>query len=246
MQSHLAWGQGMTFRRTVDDVAHRILSATPASADLLAMRLAAECLERTGCSGAGLSLMTESGAEAILAATDTVATRLEELQFNYGEGPCTTTIELRSPVLHPELALTGYTLWPFFTSDALGAGAQAIFAFPIRCGEVHLGALELYRGTPGWLSGAEYYQAQIYAEAAVSLLVRSQAGEEFATLYPHLTKILDDRIEVQIATGMVAVHAEVDIDNALALLRAHAFAQQRTVLEVAIDIVERRVTITKR
>lgn len=234
----------MRFQRAVSHVRDQILSEGDRSPEQLAARLVQDCATETHSAGAGLSLMTGSGAEAILAATDPVAITLGELQFNYGEGPCTTTIETRAPVLQADLALTGYLEWPMFTTDALAAGARAVFAFPLRYGDIHLGALELYRPTPGPLSWAEYYQAQVYTEAALTLLIQTQAGDDFGALYPYLTKVLDDRIEVHHATGMVAVQAGVSIDDAVSMLRARAFAEGRSVLDLAIDVVEGVVSLS--
>lgn len=231
------------FQRAVADVRDRLLSHGAHSSDQLAACLVTECAQETNSAGAGLSLMTAGGAAAILAATDQVAITLEELQFDYGEGPCTTTIETRAPVLQADLAQTGYLEWPMFTGDALAAGARAVFAFPLRFADVHLGTLELYRSTPGALTWPEYYQAQVYTEAALTLLIQTQAGEQCGTLYPHLTKILDDRIEVHHASGMVAVQAGVSVDDAASLLRARAFAEGRSVLELAIDVVEGEATL---
>lgn len=233
----------MGFQRAVADVREQLLGRGTRCPEQLAAHLAEQCAAETNAAGVGISLTTEHGAEAILAATDEVALRLEELQFSYGEGPCKTTIETRSPVLQSDLALTGYLQWPLFTEGAVSAGARAVFAFPLRFGNVHLGALELYRCAPRPLSWAEYYRAQVYTGAALTLLIQTQAGSDFGTLFPYLTKVLDDRIEVHRATGMVAVQAGVSMDDALSLLRARAFAGDRSVLDLSIDVVDRVTTL---
>jgi AmiR/NasT family two-component response regulator len=43
------------------------------------------------------------------------------------------------------------------------------------------------------------------------------------------------------ATGMVMVQLSVDAADAFLALRAHAFATDRSLLDVAIDVVERRL-----
>jgi len=47
---------------------------------------------------------------------------------------------------------------------------------------------------------------------------------------------------VHYATGMVMVQLGVDPQHALARLRAYAFAEGRTVTEVARDVVARRLS----
>jgi len=43
------------------------------------------------------------------------------------------------------------------------------------------------------------------------------------------------------ASGMVSVQAGVPVDDALVILRAHAFARGRTIGSVASDVVGRRL-----
>jgi AmiR/NasT family two-component response regulator len=53
--------------------------------------------------------------------------------------------------------------------------------------------------------------------------------------------VLDDRAEVHQATGVVSVHAAVTLHEALLLLRARAFAEQRPVGDLAKDVLNGRV-----
>ena len=50
-----------------------------------------------------------------------------------------------------------------------------------------------------------------------------------------------DRIVIHQATGMIAAQLDDTIANALARLRAAAFAGGRSIYDVAQDVVERRV-----
>jgi hypothetical protein len=43
---------------------------------------------------------------------------------------------------------------------------------------------------------------------------------------------------------MVAAQLRIDVDDALLVLRGHAFAHGRTVREVANDVVERRLILS--
>jgi hypothetical protein len=51
--------------------------------------------------------------------------------------------------------------------------------------------------------------------------------------------------EIYQACGMVTVQLEVDITEALARLRAHAYAEERPLSEVARDVVARRLRIER-
>jgi AmiR/NasT family two-component response regulator len=49
--------------------------------------------------------------------------------------------------------------------------------------------------------------------------------------------VLDDRAEVHQATGVVSVHAAVTLQDALLLMRARAYAEQRPIAELAKDVL---------
>lgn len=53
------------------------------------------------------------------------------------------------------------------------------------------------------------------------------------------------QFQVHQTTGMVTVQAGVDLDQALLMLRARAFSSRRPLLDVARDIVERRLRLTQ-
>lgn len=228
----------MRFEQAVDAVKQRAAQDGGLPPEQLAVRFLHACLEETHCTGAGISLMTKGGSRAVLAASDEVAIRLEEIQFNFGEGPCTTTMETRSPVLQPDLALLTHE-WSLYTAAAQALGVKAVFAFPLRAGNTHLGALELYRTEAGSMSSEDYFHALVYAEAALSLMVdTSDAGDSWE-LHPSLSRAL----EVYHAVGMVAMQAGVSPEDALSLLRGHAFAQFQTLMEASLDVVEGTVVI---
>jgi hypothetical protein len=49
------------------------------------------------------------------------------------------------------------------------------------------------------------------------------------------------RAEIDQATGMITVQLDTGIDDAFARLRAHAYAQDRSLSDVALDVVTRRL-----
>ena len=49
------------------------------------------------------------------------------------------------------------------------------------------------------------------------------------------------RAEVHQATGMVLAQLDISAEDALARLRAHAFVEQRLLIDVARDVVSRRL-----
>ena len=210
----------------------------------LAAGLVHACARSLPVSGVGLALMTSKGPAGTVAATDGAALELEELQFSLGEGPCVDASRSGRPVLQPDLAATGPHRWPAFADGALTAGVAAVFAFPLRVGAIHVGVLDLYRDSPGVLDAAELTEALSYADAATLLLLHLQTRSDGEALPLDALALSDDRAEVHQATGMLSVRAGIGLAEALSLLRARAFAEQRSVSDLAHDVVRGTVDPT--
>ena len=203
--------------------------------------LAAASVRSLPVSGVGLALMTDDGPAGIIAATDGAAMELEELQFTLGEGPCVDASQTGRPVLQPDFARTAPLRWPAFAGGALEAGVRALFAFPLRVGAIRLGVLDLYRDRAGPLSTDELAEALSFADAATLLLLHEQANTAASSAVP----VLDDPAEVPQATGGVSVQAAVGLAEALVLLRARAFADQRALGDLARDVLTGTVSFRK-
>lgn len=204
--------------------------------------LCRRCAEELGVTGVGMALMTGDGHQGVVAATDGPARVMEDLQFTLGEGPCMDASAAGSPVLQPDVATTGVARWHGFAPAVLDAGIAAIFAFPLQVGGIRLGVLDLYRDTVGNLDDRDLADALSYADAAVLVLLHLQNQMEPGDgLHPQLADALGNRPEVHQATGMISVQAVVGLTEALLLLRAHAFATDRPILDVARAVVRRKL-----
>lgn len=126
--------------------------------------------------GAGVTLISPARAPRYVAASDEAALRFVRLQTELGEGPCLTAYDSGEPVAVPDLAIDGR--YPQFGSAAVAAGMAAVFTFPLRHGDGRLGALDLYRETPGRLEPADMAAAQTLADVAAAYLLNAQAREQ--------------------------------------------------------------------
>jgi hypothetical protein len=109
-------------------------------------------------------------------------------------------------------------------------------------GAIRVGVLDLYRDRVGVLSDDELAEALSFADAATTLLLQMQAapdGRELGSI-----PVIEDRAEVHQATGMVAVQAGVTLAQALALLRARAFAAERPIVALAQEVISGVVRFT--
>ena len=197
-------------------------------------------VELVPVSGASITVFRHPGAQSTICASDDLSAALDQLQFDLGEGPRWETARTGQASISLDVHLDAHPEWPLFGAAAAELGVGALFSFPISMGTQLFGVADLYRTLPGPLGDEATARAvkvshQVAAPAAhfASRSATSQVelpGEAAAL-----------RREVHQATGMILMQLEIDAPGALAALRAHAFARDRSVEDVARDVVARRL-----
>jgi hypothetical protein len=227
------------------DRLHRILAELSAEgADVWSSTwLCGACPGIAGVTGAGVMLMSGEIPRGSLCTSDQVSQLIEELQYTLGEGPCVDAYQQDQVVAEPDLAGPVTRRWLAFTPPALEAGARAVFGFPLRVGTVRLGALNLYRGRPGPLSGDQHADALVLADVAARWVLEAQAGASFGAVAEELEAGADFHYVVHNAAGMVSVQEGISVTEALIRLRAFAFSNDRLLADVAEDVVARRLRL---
>ena len=175
--------------------------------------------------------------QASLCATDGVSERIEELQYTLGEGPCIDAYHTGVAITEPDLVASVSHRWPAFSPKVIDIGARAIFGFPVRIGAARVGALNLYRDRAGPLSDDQYADALVMAEVIARTVLTLPAGTEPGSIPVELGT--DIHAAVHQAAGMVSVQLEISVADALVRLRAHAFAIDRPLNDVAGKVVAR-------
>jgi hypothetical protein len=192
--------------------------------------------------GSAVTVMTAQGVQSLVVSSDPPTQLLADQQFSFGEGPCVDAFTYRRPVLVPDLGHR-QNLWPAYSPAALAQGVRAVFAFPLQIGAARLGVLDVYRETPGVLSASALRQAQSFAEIALWILLDGQAGTSSDRPVEDLESAVESRSELFQAQGMVMIQLGVSLAEAMSRLRAHAFAQDRKLGDVARDVVARRLEL---
>jgi hypothetical protein len=197
--------------------------------------------------GAWLSTTRDAEAGHLIQATDDVSEQLAELQLTLGEGPSLDATASGGPVLASDLAGDGYGgRWPAFTTSALGAGAAAIFAFPLRIGAIRAGVLGLYRDQPGSLTTFQLGDALTFSDTATLLMLDAQdqtAENPGAGPGGQPSGLSLHRAEIDQATGMLTEQLGVGVADAFVRLRAYAYVHDLRLTDVARDIVARRLRL---
>jgi hypothetical protein len=181
------------------------------------------------------------GAETISATSD-LAARLDEVQFDLGEGPCWDALARRRPVLEPDFAHRAGNEWPHFTEQVKSHRIGALFAFPLTVGPMQIGAIDFYTAGAGALTAEQIAETSLLA-AVISRVVLRRAirlSERELTL----PETEHSRRVIHQATGIIIAQLRLPPEDALLILRGRAFASGRSMMEIATDVVARRVSFT--
>ena len=202
------------------------------------------CVEHLDVSGAGMSVVDPDLATMYTCATDRISAKIEDLQWTLGEGPCVDAMKQGAPVLVGDIENDPHLIaerWPTFLAEAARIGVRGVFSFPLQIGAIRLGVMDLYRLTPGPLSANTLAAALIAGEASSLALLdlRGSAGEVEGDL------ALPVEMQVHQATGMVQVQLGVSAAEALLRIRSRAYVDGRSLIEVATDVVHRRLRFSQ-
>jgi hypothetical protein len=225
----------------------RLVAGEPARADDgagvagILRRLCSAAGRALSASGVGLSVLAEDGVRGVAAVSEPAYEPIEELQFTLGEGPCLEAFATRLPVLVPDLADGAMGRWPGYAPALHELGMRAVFAFPLQIGAARLGALDVFRLEPGSLSAGEFREAMTFADVAVTTLLDGQEQAAPGAVADGLDEVMGQRAELFQAQGMVSVQLGVSLADALARLRAYAYAENQPLGDVARAVVERRL-----
>jgi hypothetical protein len=215
----------------------------------LAELICRACVDGLDVDGAAMSVLTTSVARQTLHATDATAERLEDLQFSLNEGACIEAATTGRPVLVSDLHhSTEVVRWPIFAAAVVEqTEVRALFALPLQWGTTNLGVLDLYRRVPVGLSHDQQRDALRGADTAalMMLTLRTDPAGPARGDERWLGHLVASRAEIHQATGMVLMQLEISATEALARMRAYAFAEQRLLIDVARDVVARRLRFTE-
>lgn len=198
-------------------------------------------LNGVAVSGASIAVFDGGGRQSTVCSSDSVSARIDELQFELGEGPQWSVLETGVPVLVSDVRSAASEGWPVFSAAVQALRVGAVFTFPLLMGAVTVGVVSLYRRSPRGLSQKQIVKATSLASAVAGIAARhavedagNDEGDE-SVMSPAL------RREVHQATGIIVVQLDVSATVAYSRLRAYAFSAGLTVQDVAHAVVDRQL-----
>jgi hypothetical protein len=185
--------------------------------------------------GGAITIGYAKGDRTVLAVNGSLGERIEELEDVLREGPSLDAFRTGAYVLAEPRAAS--RTWPLL-SQSLAPQALALAAYPMIPQSEVLGIVSTYQLDDSG-AGLDPDDATFLA-SAIGVTIVGRFGRTDTT---DLVWSARDRIDH--AIGMVVIQLGITTADALALLRAHAFAHALSLSEVADAVVERALDFSQ-
>lgn len=184
-----------------------------------------------GCERAGITLV-RCGQLVTPAAGDEVVIRVDELQYQYRQGPCVDALSEQELAHSRDIAAD--PRWPEWGPRAAAeTGVRSMMCFRLFTTHDTLGALNMYAATPGAFDETDLeHGLALAAHAALAVA----ASMEIETLRAGL----DYRTVIGQATGILMQRYDLDPDVAFSILKRISQDANRKLRDVALQLVTTR------
>ncbi len=183
----------------------------------------------SSCDMAGVSIM-ENGEIHTVAASNEVLRKVDELQFDLGEGPCFDALQQHEVIWSADLAEDGR--WPLYGPRLIEeTGIRSAVSYRLFTTGDSFGALNLYSLRPDAFSDEDVEIGEALAAHTAAALAASVRDQ-------HLRRALETRTVIGQATGMLIERYELDASAAFNVLRRISQDQNLKLYEVARRLVD--------
>jgi hypothetical protein len=196
--------------------------------------LMASVAEAANADSASVTLFGSGLVETLTVASDSTAKAAQTIEFTLGEGPARDTMTQRRAVVASGSYLC--SRWPSYGPAVQRLGIHCVATVPVQLTSEPLGVLTLF--DPYQHNDPD--ELRLVAQTVAMLLLPGEepgcADSDIAGGV--LLAEADHRAVIHQAAGVVSVWQGGSIDDALTLIRARAFAEDRSIESIALDIVE--------
>jgi GAF domain-containing protein len=225
-------------RQLVARTVSELRAAVPDTGDLLVglQRVAEAARTALEVDGAGLTLVHEDGPPRWVATTDAAMELLEQIQHDFGEGPCLQAYSQDQAVAVANLRAA--PAWARIEAVVGQLHVCGVLSVPIRVADQPVGTLDLYSTQPRAWTAHELEAAGEFATVAGELV---HTSVELATRELELVQLrqaLTSRIWIEQAKGVLAATQGVGPEEAFGQLRRRARASSRKLAELAQEVVQ--------
>ena len=225
---------GQLVARTVGE----LRATLPQEGDLLARlgRVVEATRMVVGVDGTGLTLAHEDGQPRWVAVSDAAMELLEQIQHDFGEGPCLAAFAEDRVVAVEDLR--SERVWDRIAAVVGQLHVRGVLSVPVRLADQPVGTLDVYVTQPrAWSTG----EVQALGALAVVTAELVSTGVELANReveVAQLRQALANRVWIEQAKGVLAATRGVDPDQAFQQLRKQARSSSRKLADLAQEVVQ--------
>jgi GAF domain-containing protein len=225
---------GQLVARTVGE----LRATLPQDGDLLTglQRVVEATRTVVGVDGTGLTLAHEDGRPRWVAVSDAAMELLEQVQHDFGEGPCVAAyVEDRVVAVQD---LRSELVWDRIAAVVGQLQVRGVLSVPVRLADQPVGTLDVYVTQPRAWTAAEVEALGALAVVTAELV---STGVELANReveVAQLRQALASRVWIEQAKGVLAATRGVGPDQAFQQLRRRARSSSRRLADLAQEVVQ--------
>src|SRR5512132_4074313 len=225
---------GQLVARTVGE----LRATLPQAGDLLVgmQRVVEATRTVVGVDGTGLTLAHEDGQPRWVAVSDAAMELLEQVQHDFGEGPCLAAFAEDRVVAVEDLR--SERVWDRLAAVVGQLRVRGVLSVPVRLAEQPVGTLDVYASQPrAWSPG----EVEALGALAVVTAELVSTGVELANReveVAQLRRALASRVWIEQAKGVLVATRGVGPDAAFQQLRKRARSSSRKLADLAQEVVQ--------
>jgi GAF domain-containing protein len=206
-------------------------ASTADTVEILACRTIAVARRLVPADHAGITLHQPHGQYASVGASDPLAQRADQLQYELNEGPGAQLSQQVSTLLSAEVARD--PRWPRWGAAVAELGLTSVLSAQLRDRGRRLGVLNLYGERPRQFSGEDVTSAALLATHTAVALAAAIEEEQLRT-------VLRTRTEIGQAQGVLMERFGIRAEQAFAVLRRYSQTSNTKLAEIAAHLVRTR------
>ena len=186
--------------------------------------------------GSSCGVTVRQNSRAItLAASDERARRIDQLQYDFDEGPCLETLATGKP--HYIVDTATETRWPSFCPAAHQQGVRSCLGLPLTGPTGLMGGYNLYSMRPAAFAPDVRGQLEVFAGNAAGAVAVAMKLADQKQMSDDLHDALTSRAVIDQATGIIMAQQRCGAAAAFAILRRASQNRNVKLRELAAEIV---------
>lgn len=182
----------------------------------------------------GVTLLRDRKA-ATAASSSERARNMDEVQYNFNDGPCLTASRDQTTIHIPDLAQE--ERWPDYTRAITGRGMHSILAVPFDLAGDAKAALNLYSDRANTFTDEAIDRATAYANEASRSVRLAVRVARHSDAFKDLKAAMESRTAIDIAIGIIMCQSSCNQADAFEFLQKASSHRNIKLRDLALQIV---------